>query len=188
MHFRAVILLALCERAFNSQPCLCSNRTQRHSSLRLLQPSSCYAYSDLFHIFLNDHYPGFTCVAYWIGSLSSKHAHPKRIKSLPTTPRHVWLHGEMDSFQRGDYVREKTHLLPLTFPLLAWTLSVFLHWQSDSAVASAIQAQSLTEELGGYLLTVWSSTFCLRKPWSYKVHPEECPQCVFCMGSHLSSL
>lgn len=82
-------------------------------------------YSDLFHIFLNNHYPDFTCVAYWIGSLSSNRAHPKRIKSLPTTPRHLWLHGMMDSFQRGDYRREETHLFSLTFSLLAWTSSIF---------------------------------------------------------------
>lgn len=166
MDFRAGILLALCERAFNSQPCLCSNRTQRHSSLRLLQSSSCSTYSDLFHIFLNNHYPDFICVAYWIGSLSPKHAHPKRVKSLLMTPRHVWLHGAMGSFQRGDYLREKTCLFSLMFTLLAWTSSIFLHWHSDSAVASAIQAQILTEELGSYLLTVWSSTFCPQKPWS----------------------
>lgn len=126
---------------------------QQDSETLLAEASSCSAYSHLFHIFLNDYYPDFTCVAYWIGILSSKHSHPKRIKSLPTTPRHVWLHRVMDSFQRGDYLREKTCLFSSTFLLLAWTSSIFLHWHSDSAVASAIRAQSLTEELGGYLLS-----------------------------------
>lgn len=186
MHFRAAILLALRERAFSRALSL----QQRDSETLLTEsssPCSCFAYSVLFHIFLNDHYPDFTLVAFWIGSFSSKSAHLKRIKTFLQPPgicNYMWQWTLSTEETKG-----KRHTYSLWhFLLLAWTSSISLLWHSDSAVASAMWPQSLSEGPGSHLLAVWSSAFCPQKLWSYKVPPEEHPWCVSCLGSHLSSL